>query len=58
MVANAKSPAEIDEIEQSVKQGIFPTLPTTGADSRKRAVEDASENGTATKRGKLKDDGE
>ena len=57
MVANAKSPAEIDEIERSVKQGIFPTLPT-GEDSRKRALEDASENGTDTKRGKLKDDGE
>lgn len=28
MVANAKSPAEIDEIERSVKRGIFPSLAT------------------------------
>lgn len=28
MVANAKSPAEIDEIERSVKRGVFPSLPT------------------------------
>lgn len=28
MVANAKSPAEIDEIERSVRRGVFPTLPT------------------------------
>ena len=61
MVANAKSPAEIDEIERSVRRGIFPTLPTTGAetsDNRKRAAEEPAENGTDAKRGKLKEDDE
>ena len=59
MVANAKSPAEIDEIERSVKQGIFPTVPAgteATSDSRKRAAEDAVENGTDAKRGKIKDE--
>lgn len=31
MVANAKSPAEIDEIERSVRLGIFPSLPPPAA---------------------------
>lgn len=33
LVANAKSPAEIDEIERSVKRGIFPSF------ARKRCLE-------------------
>lgn len=50
MVANAKSPAEIDEIERSVRRGIFPTL----LDNRKRPAEEVAENGTDTKRGRMR----
>jgi hypothetical protein len=71
MVANAKSPAEIDEIERSVRRGVFPNLPTVtplhaalGAasgegelvDSRKRPAEEPVENGgTNAKKGRLKE---
>lgn len=51
MVATAKSPAEIDEIERSVRRGVFPSLPTA-TDNRKRAAEEPAENGTAAKRGR------
>ena len=29
MIANAKSPAEIEEIERSVRKGVFPTIAST-----------------------------
>jgi len=56
MVADAKSPAEIDDIERSVKRGVFPSF--AQENNRKRPAEDPAENGTDTKRGKLKKDGE
>ena len=31
MIANAKSPAEIEEIERSVRKGVFPTIASTPA---------------------------
>lgn len=61
MVANAKSPAEIDEIERSVRRGVFPQLPQGGSganDSRKRPAEEpADENGNGNKKGRLKQEG-
>ena len=54
MVASAKSPAEIDEIERSVRRGVFPTLPTVPVEDRKRPAENpADSNGTDAKRGRL-----
>lgn len=62
MVASAKSPAEIDEIERAVKRGVFPKLPaddgSTSNNNRKRAADEPSENGTDAKRGKLKEEEE
>ena len=55
MVANAKSPAEIDEIERSVRRGVFPSLPTESFDDRKRSAETLPENGTDAKRGRLEE---
>lgn len=55
MVASAKSPAEIDEIERSVRRGVFPTLPTVAVDNRKRLADGAAVNGTDAKRGRLKE---
>jgi hypothetical protein len=49
MVANAKSPAEIDEIERSVRRGVFPQQFLT--DDRKRAAE-TEEMGKDAKRGR------
>ena len=50
MVANAKSPAEIDEIERSVRRGIFPSLPDN---HRKREAEPL--DGADAKRGRMDD---
>lgn len=56
MVANAKSPAEIDEIERSVRRGIFPQLPGADQDAnRKRPAEEPLENGNGNKKGRLKE---
>lgn len=49
MVANANSPAEIEEIERSVKRGIFPVVAGNG---NKRALE-ATADGTPTKKSRL-----
>lgn len=46
LVANASSPAEIDEIERSVKRGIFPSF------ARKRNLEDSS-NGESNKKSRV-----
>lgn len=49
MVAEAESPAEIEEIERSVKRGIFPTIA-----SGKRALEENSnENGSSNKKSRV-----
>lgn len=53
MVASAKSSAEIEEIERSVRRGVFPTLPTVPVDNRKRAADTPVENGADSKRGRL-----
>jgi hypothetical protein len=54
MVANAKSPTEIEEIERSVKRGIFPMDASNG---NKRALEEESDetatNGSATKKSRV-----
>lgn len=52
MVANAKSPAEIDEIERSVRRGIFPAH-LAPPDDRKRAAEEPAVNGTDAKRSRI-----
>jgi hypothetical protein len=55
MVANAKSPTEIEEIERSVKRGIFPTV--VSSNGNKRALEEESDetatNGSATKKSRV-----
>ncbi len=52
MVANAKSPQEIEEIERSVKRGILPGGTTTGVngDNRKRPTEGNADELTADKK--------
>jgi hypothetical protein len=55
MIANAKSPTEIEEIERSVKRGIFPNIPGYGdGNHRKRPppgdqTNDSSETTTTKK---------
>jgi U2 small nuclear ribonucleoprotein A' len=70
MVANAKSPAEIEEIERSVRRGILPKLSpeveeqqptsTSNGDTRKRPATDDSSNGNGseTKKTRADDGGE
>ena len=60
MVANAQSPAEIEEIERSVRRGILPKLPSTDNDKKRPAEEgstDQQPNGTsAAKKPKVSQD--
>jgi hypothetical protein len=56
MVANAKSPAEIEEIERSVKRGIFPMVASNGSKRALDAEEESDEtptNGNATKKSRV-----
>eukprot|EP00980_Cylindrotheca_fusiformis_P001754 scaffold405_cov132-Cylindrotheca_fusiformis.AAC.6 len=54
MVDNARSPAEIEEIERSVKRGVFPIIASSG---NKRALESTEEiattNGSSTKKSRV-----
>ena len=55
MVANAKSPAEIEEIELSVQRGVFPGVPPTVTppvenEDRKRPAEEEPEDEASAKR--------
>lgn len=47
MVANAKSPAEIEEIERSVRRGVLPKLPT------KRAAAEYGNGEATTKKSRV-----
>jgi hypothetical protein len=52
MVANAKSPQEIEEIERSVKRGIFPGEANGGADQRNKRPAPDDDSTEATKKQK------
>lgn len=49
LVANAKSPAEIEEIERSVKRGILPAMNGSNSNNNKRPPNDLK-NGGPTKK--------
>ena len=50
LVANAKSPAEIEEIERSVKRGILPTTGTTVNGNNNKRPSSENENGGPSKK--------
>jgi hypothetical protein len=53
MVANAKSPAEIEEIERSVRRGILPELAAEDDDNGKKRPAAENGNGEATKKSRV-----
>jgi hydrogenase maturation factor HypE len=53
MVANAKSPAEIEEIERSVRRGILPKLAADDENNGKKRPAAENGNGEATKKSRV-----